>query len=305
MVWARKKGIKAAICVQRVKSSPVGLAREAADVRPGEADAGEAEVEQHRHGEAEAGPGAFVVARPRGGVALHARPARAREEDGALVRLQREEAVVAGARHLHPVEVVRFAVVAAAPFETVADDVGQRAGCRLCEGGGFVHIVPEAFDAGIDKGFVELSPPCPCARRGEIGEGTQAGPDGGVVDVTVGRLAEVTVRQAVLVDGVLWVFLDRRIDDGDEFDALLAQVGGELRQIGEAVLIDGEAAVAVHIVDVQVDGVAGDVVVTEILRQFADAALRVVGPARLLVAEHPQRRQCVPSGEFGVAFDEV
>ncbi|OQA94042.1 MAG: hypothetical protein BWY25_02994 [Chloroflexi bacterium ADurb.Bin222] len=43
----------------------------------------------------------------------------------------------------------------------------------------------------------------------------------------------------------------------------------------------------------------------EILRQFADAGFRVVGPAGLVVAQKPERGQAVPAGDFGVALEQV
>ena len=109
-------GWKAAISSQLVRRSGGGRAGEAADVGADEAEAAEAEIDEHGRGHAEMVPGGGVVAGPGGGVALAAGVAGAGEDEGALVGLELEQAFVGGAGVLHAEDVV---------------DLGVRGGARL------------------------------------------------------------------------------------------------------------------------------------------------------------------------------
>src|SRR4029077_14196779 len=81
-------------------------ASEAADVVTGHGNAAKCQAEQHGRAHGEMVPGAAVVARPRGGVALRAGVRCAREPDRAVVTLQLSPAFVGGANIFHSVYVV-------------------------------------------------------------------------------------------------------------------------------------------------------------------------------------------------------
>ena len=76
-------------------------------------------------------------------------------------------------------------------------------------------------------------------------------------------------------------------------------------RVGEALGIEGEDAVAVHVVDVQVQRVARDAAGAELARDPAHLLRVRVAPARLVVAERPQRRERDPAREPGVAVEHV
>jgi hypothetical protein len=119
-------------------------------------------------------------------VALHAGPSRAGDDHRTFVRAQAEQALARGADHLHPVEVVRLAVITAAPFQTVADGAGNRPVATVGEGCRLVHVVPETRDTRFHERAVQLAPPGARLRVGEIGEGGEAGPDGRVENFAIG-----------------------------------------------------------------------------------------------------------------------
>src|SRR5262249_40914763 len=124
---------------------------EASYVCAGHAESREAEVKQHGRGHAEMVPGGGVVSGPCGGVALASGVGGVRENEGALVGLDPEQALVGGASVLHAEDVVDLEVSGGAGFKAGLGDPmldGVRHGLSGgLEDGGLVHVVPEAGDA--------------------------------------------------------------------------------------------------------------------------------------------------------------
>ena len=133
----------------------------------------------------------------------------------------------------------------------------------------------------------------------------RAGPDIAHVALAIREFDEMIPGNAALVHRVARIDLDAGIDDGDDTKALLAQVGQHFFRVGEALGIEGEAAVAVHVIDVQVNRVAGDALFTKRLRQGAHGAFRRIAPAALLVAQGPFRRQRHAPHQRGVFPDDL
>ena len=101
------------------------------------------------------------------------------------------------------------------------------------------------------------------------------------------------------------LFLDVRIDDRDQADALLAEVGDQTPGIGKRRLVPRERRVAVLVVDVEPDHIRRDLPLPEVVGDEADLRIGVVAVARLLIAERPARRHRHPAGEIRVALDDV
>src|SRR5205085_10183524 len=121
----------------------------------------------------------------------------------------------------------------------------------------------------------------PLARRRvcEVGEGARAGPDGRVKLRAVGVLHEVAAGLPLLVGVVVRVNLDAGVDDDDDAEAGGFQVCDHLRGVWEARLVPGEDAVAVHVVNVEVDDVGRHARIPETLCDLAYARLRRLSPA--------------------------
>ena len=68
------------------------------------------------------------------------------------------------------------------------------------------------------------------------------------------------------------------------------QVAHQPAGIGEADRTPGEHAIAAHVVNVEVNHVAGDAAGAELLGQVAHDGVGVVAPATLVVAQRPARR---------------
>ncbi len=98
---------------------------------------------------------------------------------------------------------------------------------------------------------------------------------------------------------------DVQVGDEDGAESLIAQVVDHGFEVGEARAIDGEGAVAVLVIDIEIDHVGGDVFIAEGLRDLADAGFRKIAVAGLLVAERPERRQRRSSGERGEGGEDA
>ena len=205
-----------------------GLRRvgEAADVGAGEGEAAEAEVLEHGGAHAEMVPGGGVVAGPGDGVALASGIRGAGHDEGALVGIEFEDALVGAARVLHAVNIVDFGMCRSPGYKSGLVDAmngGERHGLAgTVEDGGLVHVVPEAGEAVGDELLVVRAPPGARLLLGEVGEDAGAGPDDSGEDGAVGIVDEVVSGEAGVVGRVALVgsFGDVKVGDGDGVEVL-------------------------------------------------------------------------------------
>ncbi len=94
-------------------------------------------------------------------------------------------------------------------------------------------------------------------------------------------------------------FLDghRCIDDDGRPKAVVGEIPDESRRVREALDVPGEGAIAIHVVDVEVDRVRGDRVCAQPVGHGSRLGVRCVTPAGLVVAQRPSRRHRRPSDE--------
>ena len=92
---------------------------------------------------------------------------------------------------------------------------------------------------------------------------------------------------------------------GTRWDAVALELGGELLKVWETLAVDGEALVALHVVDVHVDGIEGDARLAVAARDVTEVILRLIGPAALLVAEGPLGRDVASAHERAELADDV
>ncbi len=95
------------------------------------------------------------------------------------------------------------------------------------------------------------------------------------------------------------------VGDGDDVEVFFGQFIDHVGEGGEGSWIDGEGTVLELVVDVEVEGVGGDLVFAEAVGDSEDAGLGVVAVAGLLEAEAPEGRERGGAGEPGVGFDDV
>ena len=96
-----------------------------------------------------------------------------------------------------------------------------------------------------------------------------------------------------------------RVHDHDAAHSLRAQVREETLRVREALRVERERPVALHVVDVEPDRIGRDLALAEVLGHEAHARLRVVAVATLVVAERPHRGQRRAAGERRVALDHL
>ena len=201
-------------------------------------------------------------------------------------------------RHVVAVEVTQPLEVAAR-----ADDLF---GEGLAPHGGLVHVVPDAVHALRDVVGDMAAPPVARLRPAEVGEVGAPRPDGADVHLAVGVAQEVVAVEPFLRDGIpgLGVLFHAGVHDDDGLEAHLAEVGQQGLGIGEALGVPREDAVAVHVVDVEVEHVGRDLLAAKGLGEGADLGLGVVAPPALLVAERPRRREVHPPCHGCVLLDD-
>src|SRR5690606_37554093 len=159
--------------------------------------------------------------------------------------------------------------------------------------------------ARLHKPFKKPAPPLPYFRIGEIRKLASARPYIAFHKVVVAAAAEEMVFFAFAEYPVVVVDLDARVDDHYRTETVVRQFLDHALGGGKMVLVPRKAAVSVHIVDVEVDGVAGDLACTEIAGQVLDLTLRVVAPAALVVPQGPHRRQVMRARERVVTLHDV
>src|SRR5437868_2577163 len=211
-------------------------------------------------------PGAAVIAGPGSGIALAAGIAGTGQDEGALIWRELQQSVVGSAGVLHSIDVVDLSVCRCARLESwfvdpVFDLIGHGPPGSV-EDRRFVHVVPKSGNSVVNELCVERAPPFASALAGEVREDGGPGPDLADVDGVVGILDEVVACDAAVVWSVLRVgeigYVEIR--DGDDVKILLLQVRNHLREVLELDLVDGERAVMVLEIDVQVDRVRWDFV---------------------------------------------
>ena len=182
------------------------------------------------------------------------------------------------------------------------------------EEGGFVHIVPEALDPGLQQGTVQTAEPAADVLPQEIREDAAAGPDRRDEIAPVLLFAETVPGFAGIVRGIAFLHFDPRVDDGYQAEMILFHLPGEPRQVRESVRLPGEVFEVHHIVDIHADRVQGDMPFPVFGNDRADFLLAGVAPAALDISESPAGREIAAAGKLperagdpgeGIPLDQI
>ncbi len=251
-------------------------------------------------------PGRAVVASPGRGITLPAGEARPRHHEGALVGAKRAQPVIGRARIFHAIDVVDFGVGRDARGEIIAGDTVahvERHGLgRRFEDRRLIHVIPDAGNAHRRHRREHAAPPTAGFGPREIGKDRGAGPDRRDIGRAVRIGEEMVARDPAVISGIALVrrMGDMKVDDRDGRDPVGAQITHHLLEMREGAPVDREGAVAILIVDVEPDDVGWDAFRPEPCGERTHLRLGRVGPARLLIAQHPARRQRRPAGECDI-----
>ncbi len=170
-------------------------------------------------------------------------------------------------------------------------DVGER---------WLVHIVPDAREPRVEQRAMALAPPRAHIGAAEVGEDAGARPDIPGEERAIGSADEVVARHAIREGLVGRVGLHAGVNDRDDLEALRAQIGEQRLWLRETGGMPGEDAVAIHIVNIKPEVVAGDCAAAKALGDVAHPGVRIVAPARLAVAQRPAWRQWHAPGQLAV-----
>ena len=156
--------------------------------------------------------------------------------------------------------------------------------------GGLVHVVPDSGDPRGHVRRVQLAPPGSRGLGREVGKDRVPGPHLPDVAAASRRAAEDVTLQPLVVDPVAGVVLDAWIDDGDDLEPRLVEALQHAGSIGKALVVPREDPVLVHVVDVEPQGVARNVVRAVASAELLHLVLRVGVPPALVIPQRPQRR---------------
>ncbi len=107
---------------------------------------------------------------------------------------------------------------------------------------------------------------------------------------------------ALVVGGVAFFFLQVGVDDGDNVVTVGVQVGNHFLEMGKVFPVDDKGAVAVEVIDVQVEDVDGNAFLPEGAGYLSHPGLGIITVTTLLVTERPQGRQGGAPDQRGVVF---
>ena len=174
------------------------------------------------------------------------------------------------------------------------------------ENSGLIHIHPHTAHADI--GHLPLQqprPPVARIRRGEIREGAQAGPHIALQQGTVMPAAEHIALKPAAPHKIIRVNLDARVSNRHHLETVIPQALHHAGGVGEMLPAPGERLVILHVVDIQVNRIAGNLVLAHLAGQAHHIGFRVVAPFALVVAQRPERGQGRQPGEPRVTRHRV
>mmetsp|Transcript_2579 Transcript_2579/g.5150 ORF Transcript_2579/g.5150 Transcript_2579/m.5150 type:complete len:338 (-) Transcript_2579:1316-2329(-) len=232
----------------------LSVTEETTHVSAGKGKTAEADGEEHGRCDLQVRPLGCVVARPHGAPTLRARVERARENEGAVrggpLAATHDLALRRRALLVHAVKVVPLAVLDALQVLGVLG----HGDLRSVEDRWLVHIVPRKEVKGRPNILVEgelLSPPLAHVGRGEVEVGARARPAPAVIVAALLVLDIEALVGRLLVDVVVVVAFEVRVDDGDHAPAVLGEGLLHSDRVWEHVLIPCEVSLAIRVLNVQ------------------------------------------------------
>src|SRR5437899_361808 len=102
---------------------------------------------------------------------------------------------------------------------------------------------------------------------------------------------QMDARNALVIGVVTGLLRDVQISDENDFETLLAEITNHACKIRELLAVHGEWGIALLVVDIQVNHVARNLVLTEGASNFAYPRFGVVAVSGLLESQRPHRRQ--------------
>src|SRR5579859_5897437 len=208
---------------------------------------------------------------------------------------------------LHSVDIVNRSMVERRAVIQAMDNIERHGFCGGEEDRGLVHIVPEAGDAHVHEILVKTSPPITRAGKRKIRKDAVARPDFSNVHRAVRILDEDVLPDPRIVGNVAvaWIFFDMQVGDENRAHSLRAKIRNHLFEMRKILAIHGKGGVALLIVDVEINGIGGNLFITQRLDDLARPRFWVIAVAALLVAKRPERRKRRAANESGELLHDI
>ena len=161
-----------------------------------------------------------------------------------------------------------------------------------------IHIIPEAVNSLVDQNPVLIAKPLPCLIIEHIRKAAFPGPypDNKILSVFV--LAEVSVLFSFFVDIIAIFLFHTTINNRNKMDILFLHFFDKLFKIGEAVPVNREVLIPLHIINVQIDTVDGNVMLFIFRCHFTHFLCRIIAPTTLPITKCPAGCNIASSDQF-------
>ena len=171
--------------------------------------------------------------------------------------------------------------------------------CRL------VHIVPEAFNSLLNKETIFVSEPFSGIFIQHIREMGISRPYGCNEITSVFSLTEIVVLDTFFVNIVSRLNLDTGIDDRDQSKILVFHFLYEFRKILEVFFAQCEVLERLHVIDIHVDHIDRDVILTISSGNGTEIFFCGVAPTALSETESKLRRDVAASDHMTELFYDI
>src|SRR5579883_1351218 len=130
-----------------------------------------------------------------------------------------------------------------------------------------------------------LTPPDACLRVRKVGENTDARPDSILIINSLERFTIQVAISAIDIDWIIFVDLHSRIDNAHRVEAHRSEFSQQPLWIGETVGVPGEDPVAIQRIDVQIQGITGNITLAKGARDRPYFVRRLITEAALSIAQ--------------------
>ena len=168
----------------------------------------------------------------------------------------------------------------------------------------FVHVVPEALNALIREKTVFVTEPFPCLGIQHIRKMGISRPHCSHEVAAVFSLAKVAVFNPFFVDVVSVLNLYTCVNDRDQADMAVFHFPDKCREIFE-IIIYGKVLVRIHVINIHIDHIQRNVILTVALCDFFKIFLCLVAPAALAESECEFRRDIAVSDHAAELFYDI
>ena len=219
--------------------------------------------------------------------------------------MQTAQAFVSGASVFHTKNIVNGAMTLRWLAIQTMHRIQRHGLVGALENRRLVHIVPKTLDAHANEILVKRAPPLPARRTSELGKHAIPRPDFADVNRAIGIFYKMVAGQAFVIRLVAGEFGDVQVGDGDDLETIFAEVANHLFEVRKVFAIDGEGAVMILIINVEVNHIGGNFSLAEIASDFSHPRLRIITVTALLKSQRPERRQRRAAHQRGEIFHNL